>query len=147
MGNHNREITSVEHAGLAASERALTDDDQFLFTIGHHSDLSLLILGESGVGKSHLARLVHDGSPRTKGPFVVADCGTMTEALFESERSAVWTRRFAQSGGDDDCAPVLYPVLRRLNVARMVDTPRVHRPHGPAFTGAASTAFGSSERA
>jgi transcriptional regulator with PAS, ATPase and Fis domain len=85
MGNHNREITSVEHAGLAASERALTDDDQFLFTIGHHSDLSLLILGESGVGKSHLARLVHDGSPRTKGPFVVADCGTMTEALFESE--------------------------------------------------------------
>jgi hypothetical protein len=69
------------------------------------------------------------------------------EALFESERSAVWTRRFAQSGGDDDCAPVLYPVLRRLNVARMVDTPRVHRPHGPAFTGAASTAFGSSERA
>jgi two-component system response regulator AtoC len=67
------------------SDRALTDDDQFLFTIGHHSDLSLLILGESGVGKSHLAKLIHDGSPRTKGPFVVADCGAMTESLFESE--------------------------------------------------------------
>lgn len=67
------------------SERALTDDDHFLFTLGHHSDLPLLILGESGVGKSHLANLIHEGSARRRGPFVVADCGAMTESLFEAE--------------------------------------------------------------
>jgi two-component system response regulator HydG len=85
MGNTNsvREGGELQIGG--ASNRALTDDDAFLFTIGHRSDLPLLILGESGVGKSHLARLVHEGSARTKGPFVVADCGAMSEALFESE--------------------------------------------------------------
>jgi transcriptional regulator with PAS, ATPase and Fis domain len=83
MTNEPNDMIDVELPRL--SDRALTDDDQFLFTIGHHSDLSLLILGESGVGKSHLAKLIHEGSPRAKGPFVVADCGAMTESLFESE--------------------------------------------------------------
>ncbi len=64
---------------------ALTDDDQLLFTLGYYTDFPLLILGETGVGKSHLARLIHEGSSRRAAPFVVADCGVMTESLFEAE--------------------------------------------------------------
>jgi PAS domain S-box-containing protein len=46
---------------------------------------SVLIYGESGVGKSMLARIIHQISPRKDGPFVRINCGTIPEALMESE--------------------------------------------------------------
>jgi DNA-binding NtrC family response regulator len=49
------------------------------------SDTSLLILGETGVGKEHLARAIHAESPRTAGPFISVNCGALTETLLESE--------------------------------------------------------------
>ncbi|MCB1138800.1 MAG: sigma-54-dependent Fis family transcriptional regulator [Leptospiraceae bacterium] len=49
------------------------------------SDSNVLILGESGVGKSRLARWIHNHSMRNKGPFVVVSCGSIPENLLESE--------------------------------------------------------------
>jgi NtrC-family two-component system response regulator AlgB len=49
------------------------------------SDLSLLLLGETGTGKGVLAKAVHNRSKRSDGPFVVVACPSMQEGLLESE--------------------------------------------------------------
>lgn len=49
------------------------------------TDASVLLVGESGTGKTELARLIHSLSPRSLKPFGVVNCSTLAETLLESE--------------------------------------------------------------
>ncbi len=49
------------------------------------TDMSVVILGETGTGKEYVARAIHDKSERKKGPFVTVDCGALPEQLAGSE--------------------------------------------------------------
>ncbi|WP_394822963.1 sigma 54-interacting transcriptional regulator [Pendulispora albinea] len=49
------------------------------------SSTTVLLLGETGVGKSFLARLIHESSPRKEKPFHVINCAAIPESLAESE--------------------------------------------------------------
>jgi DNA-binding NtrC family response regulator len=46
---------------------------------------TVLVLGETGVGKEWLARALHEEGPRGQGPFVAVNCGALADNLLESE--------------------------------------------------------------
>jgi DNA-binding NtrC family response regulator len=47
--------------------------------------IAVLVTGESGTGKTAIARALHQASPRGRGPFVEVNCAAIPETLFESE--------------------------------------------------------------
>jgi DNA-binding NtrC family response regulator len=67
--------------GISASMRSIA---QMVPRIARHSS-AVLITGESGAGKEHVAQLVHRRGSRDGAPFVPVNCGALTESLLESE--------------------------------------------------------------
>ncbi|MCB9871636.1 MAG: sigma-54-dependent Fis family transcriptional regulator [Ectothiorhodospiraceae bacterium] len=66
-----------EGAGIEAVRR--------LISAVAEEDITVLVQGESGTGKELVARAIHRGGPRAGRSFVVVDCCTLQERLFESE--------------------------------------------------------------
>ena len=95
----NTAITAAERKYKEAEQDMLTDGGAFTSLFGSSTvmaevkryayrlsqlDCNILITGESGTGKSFLARSIADVQPR-RGPFITVDCSTITPTLFESE--------------------------------------------------------------
>ena len=50
-----------------------------------HTDLSVLIMGESGVGKEIIPRIIHDTSPRRREKYFAINCGSIPEGTIDAE--------------------------------------------------------------
>ena len=61
----------------------LPEDMRDFATHAGPTDAHILLLGEPGSGKGHLARILHDLSLRADGPFVPHNCGVFTDTLAE----------------------------------------------------------------
>ncbi|RMG54416.1 MAG: PAS domain-containing protein [Gammaproteobacteria bacterium] len=69
---------------LVGQSRALLRLTSLLYRAAP-TQTTILIEGESGVGKECVASFIHNHSSRSTGPFVVVDCGALGESLIESE--------------------------------------------------------------
>ncbi|HEX2122904.1 MAG TPA: sigma-54 dependent transcriptional regulator [Thermoanaerobaculia bacterium] len=85
-----RELMALRRGGAGAADRlpglspAITQLNDILPNIAR-AQSPVLIEGESGSGKGVLARMIHNRSPRARGPFVDLNCAGLSKELLESE--------------------------------------------------------------
>jgi transcriptional regulator with PAS, ATPase and Fis domain len=66
-------------------ESKLLEQTKKIAKMASHSDSTVLIQGESGVGKELFARAIHNESKKTHAPFIALNCAAIPESLIESE--------------------------------------------------------------
>jgi Transcriptional regulator containing PAS, AAA-type ATPase, and DNA-binding domains len=69
---------------LVSKSKPMADIRQLVSQVAD-TNANVLITGETGVGKSMIAKMIHRYSGRVKGPFVEINCGTIPTSLIESE--------------------------------------------------------------
>ncbi|PID44426.1 MAG: AAA family ATPase [Proteobacteria bacterium] len=70
--------------GIVVKSRIMKEQLHLAMRVAKYP-VPVLLTGESGVGKSMVARFIHDQSPQRLGPFVAINCGAIPEQLVESE--------------------------------------------------------------
>jgi DNA-binding NtrC family response regulator len=98
-GPATAEQPALQPFGLSPATAGVAGDLQRVAT----TDLPVLLLGETGVGKEVAARMLHARSPRAGSPFVAVNCGAIVQELMESqffghERGAFTGARSAHAG-------------------------------------------------
>jgi len=99
------------------------------------TDITVLITGESGVGKELVARAIHGESKRAEGPFVIVNSGAIPEGILESElfghekgafTGAIETRKgyFEMADGGtiflDEIGDM--PIATQVKILRVIET-------------------------
>ena len=70
---------------IVGQSEAIKSVMALLERVAESSNTSVLLLGESGVGKSLFAHTIHDKSDQSRGPFIEINCATLPSNLLESE--------------------------------------------------------------
>jgi transcriptional regulator with GAF, ATPase, and Fis domain len=118
--DRSRALSRLTNANRALREEA---EDRYALALGRSAAMrelvetaraaaaaktTVLLLGESGVGKEVMARAIHRWSPRADGPFVAVNCVALTPELLESElfghEKGAFTGALAQKRGKFELA-------------------------------------------
>ncbi len=83
LKNHHKVLYQKDY--LFLSDPAMQKVYQQIEQAALQPSVTVLILGETGTGKEHAAKLIHVLSARTSAPFMELHCGAMPENLLESE--------------------------------------------------------------
>ena len=85
--NALNQLDAVSIEGIGSQGGFATSDKQWieLATRAARSKCTILITGETGVGKEYLARWVHSHSTRREGSFVPVNCGAIPETIVDSQ--------------------------------------------------------------
>jgi len=76
---------SSKRPGIVGTSEAIRSVMELLERVAKSSNTSVLLLGESGVGKSLFAQTIHEQSAQARGPFIEINCATLPSHLLESE--------------------------------------------------------------
>ena len=79
-----KRLTLKASGGMVGNSPAMSELQGLIDAVAD-SEATVLIQGESGVGKELVAHAIHERSPRAARNFVAVDCCTLQEKLFESE--------------------------------------------------------------
>ncbi len=83
MSASQTRATNPESLLIGDSQPMRDLEEEILLAAG--AEVTVLITGESGVGKEMIAREIHRRSDRAKGPFIAVNCGAVTESLLEAK--------------------------------------------------------------
>lgn len=96
----DRDLNSIcSELGIVGTDERLAAELRKAFAVAQY-DSSVLLLGETGVGKEVFARLIHRASARMNKPFLVVNCAGFSETLIESQLFG--HRKGAFTGADRD---------------------------------------------
>lgn len=84
------QVRSVDTPAELKSKGFITNDGEMLSILSRLDQIAdspapVLLMGESGTGKTQIARMIHDRSPRADKPLVELNCAAIPEQLLESE--------------------------------------------------------------
>jgi len=78
-------VATRDHSPTIIGNSAVLQEIYKLIGLLTGNSVTVLITGESGVGKELVARAIHQSGPRAERPFIAVNCGAIPESLIENE--------------------------------------------------------------
>lgn len=104
-GDEPSEDTAAVLAGISRKFETFTPQLKHMLedlAIAAEKDVTLLLIGETGAGKTYLSNLIHEVSPRRDEPFITVACGALPGELIESELFGHVKGSFTSAHADKD---------------------------------------------
>jgi len=117
--------------GLIGQSKSMQEIFKLIVDVAK-TDSNVLITGESGTGKELVAKAIHAKSSRCYGPFIVINCGALTESLLESElfgheKGAFTGAQYARKGHFEmaDSGTLFLDEIGEISMKMQIDLLRV----------------------